>query len=213
MKKFAAIFTSILAATTLCKAGEAVQLFNGQDLNNWSFFLEDATVDPNSVFSVQDGVINIKGQPFGYMYTKVKYEDFYLHAEWCYPTEPSNSGIFLYVQDPKFWPNAIECQLFATKAGDFVLLGGSDMTEYKLPEGQTERPKFPIVEARGESSEKPVGQWNSADIICKDGKITVFINGKLRNEGTSVNKSGHIGLQSEGGTVLFRNVNLLNLKD
>ena len=49
--------------------------------------------------------------------------------------------------------------------------------------------------------------------ICKDGKITVFINGKLRNEGTSVNKSGHIGLQSEGGTVLFRNVNLLNLKD
>ena len=72
MKKFAAIFTSILAATTLCKAGEAVQLFNGQDLNNWSFFLEDATVDPNSVFSVQDGVINIKGLPFVYMYTKVK---------------------------------------------------------------------------------------------------------------------------------------------
>jgi len=46
-----------------------IQLFNGKDLKNWSFFLKDATIDPATVFTVKDGVISITGQPFGYMRT------------------------------------------------------------------------------------------------------------------------------------------------
>ena len=42
----------------------------------------------------------------------------------------------------------------------------------------------------------------------KDGVITVYINGLYQNTGTNKVKEGHIGLQSEGKEVEFRNVTL-----
>ena len=58
------------------------------------------------------------------------------------------------------------------------------------------------------SSEKPAGEWNEANIFVKDGVITVYINGVYQNTGTNKVKEGHIGLQSEGKEVEFRNVTL-----
>ena len=71
-----------------------------------------------------------------------------------------------------------------------------------------ERPQFPIVKKANPSSEKPAGEWNEANIYCKDGVITVFVNGVYQNTGTNKNKSGHIGLQSEGKDIQFRNVTI-----
>ena len=205
--------TSILATAILSSAQQTIDLFNGKDLSNWKFYLEDSTAKPEEVFSVKEGLIHIKGTPFGYMYTPETFENFRLHVEWCYPIEKTNSGIFVFVQEPtKIWPNAIECQLCAGKAGDFVLLGGSDIAEFKLPEGKS-RPEFPVVKGINLSPENGVGEWNNADIICKDGTITVYINGKLQNIGTkSKHKRGSVGLQSEGGDILFRNVRLTPIK-
>lgn len=40
--------------------------------------------------------------------------------------EATNSGIFQRVQEgDKVWPQGIECQLMAGRAGDLVLLGGA----------------------------------------------------------------------------------------
>ena len=47
-----------------------------------------------------------------------------------------------------------------------------------------------------------------ANIFVKDGVITVYINGVYQNTGTNKVKEGHIGLQSEGKEVEFRNVTL-----
>ena len=44
--------------------------------------------------------------------------------------------------------------------------------------------------------------------VKKDGVITVYINGVYQNTGTNKVKEGHIGLQSEGKEVEFRNVTL-----
>jgi len=96
--------------------------------------------------------------------------------------------------------------LKAGSAGDLVLLGGSDLAEYKLPAGATERPAFPVVAKQKESNEKPVGEWNKAKIEVKDGVITIYINGVLQNKGTNKVKEGYIGLQSEGGPIQFRNL-------
>ncbi len=190
-----------------------VDLFNGKNLDGWTPFA-DGLADASSVFSVQNGVIRVQGKPFGFIRTNKKYSDFRLHVEWKYPRESINSGIFLFVQDDmKLWPNAVECQLMKGKVGDFVLLGGSNIAEFKLPAG-AERPNFPVVKRFGESNENPAGEWNNADIICKDGSITVFINGTLQNKATgSSNKSGYIALQSEGGEIHFRNVRLTPLED
>lgn len=215
MKKILAII-SVFAAALSCSAGsETVELFNGKNLDGWDFIVENNSAKPDEVFSVQNGLIHIKGKPFGYMYTKKKYANFRLHVEWKYPIAASNSGIFLFLQNPTptLWPNAVECQLCSGRAGDFVLLGGSDVSEYKAPGGKP-RPRFPVVARFGKAAENPIGEWNSADIVCKDGNIEVYINGVYTNRGTkSANKSGHVALQSEGGDILFRNVRLTEIED
>ena len=198
----------VLATSLSLYAQKTIDLFNGKDLSNWGFVLQDDA--PNTdIFSVKDGVIHIKGTPFGYMYTKEKYSNFSLHVEWRWPQEASNSGIFLFVQnDNKVWPNAIECQLRAGSAGDIVLLNGSNIAEFKTNPGE-ERPKFPVVQKFNPSPEMPVGEWNNATIVCINGTISIYINGVFQNMGTnSLHKSGHIGLQSEGKDIQFRNVRL-----
>ena len=209
----------LLAALTLSSfafSGEALaqkaeKLFNGKDLSNWNFVVDKNSVPADQVFSVRDGVIHIKGNPFGYMYTKEKYSNYKLHVEWRWPDGESNSGIFLLIADPKNpFPNGIECQLHAGDAGDFVLLGGSDLVEYFSRPG-VPRPDFPVVKKHAESSEKPAGEWNEANIFVKDGTITVYINGVYQNTGTNKVKEGFIGLQSEGKDVQFRNVTFTNM--
>lgn len=206
---------AVAAAAFLCLTGEAsaqktVKLFNGKDLSNWNFVVDKNSVPAEQVYSVKDGMINITGTPFGYMYTKDKYSNYKLHVEWCWPNgaDKANSGIFLLIADPKNpFPNGIECQLHAGDAGDFVLLGGSDLAEFQGVKGQP-RPAFPVVKKEKDSSEKPAGEWNEANIFVKDGTITVYINGIYQNVGTNPVKEGYIGLQSEGKEVQFRNVTL-----
>ena len=186
---------------------ENIQLFNGKDLNNWVFQLKDATVDPAKVFGIQNGVIHITGNPFGYMRTKDSYSDYRLHVEWRWPVEATNSGIFVHAQVPDtIWIKSIECQLAAGNAGDFICMNGTDMTERK------DKLKI-VVKKLASSTEKPVGEWNTMEVVCKINTIEVFVNGVLQNKGTnvSVNK-GHICLQSEGKDIEFRNVFLTKLK-
>ena len=186
---------AVLAASLFCfsdgaNAQKTEKLFNGKDLSNWNFVVDKNSVPADQVYSVRDGKIFITGQPFGYMYTKEKYSDYKLHVEWRWPNGDSNanSGIFLHIADLKNpFPNGIECNLQAGRAGLFVLLGGSDLVEYQQRPGE-ERPFFPVVK--------------------KDGVINVYINGVYQNTGTNKVKEGHIGLQSEGKEVEFRNVTL-----
>ena len=212
MKKSFLSFMLIIVLSAIVSTpikAQTIDLFNGINLDGWGFVLKDDSTRPEEVFQVQDGVIHITGSPFGYMYTLEKYDNYLLHVEWRWPQEATNSGIFLYVQDENsVWPNAIECQLQAGNAGDFVLLNGSDLAEFVLNEGET-RPAFPIIKKRYASSEMPVGEWNNAVIICENGNISVYINGVFQNRGTqSPHKTGHIALQSEGKDIQFRNVRL-----
>lgn len=205
MKKI--LFLTVMALFITKSYSQTEELFNGRDLSNWNFVLANEQVSPDDVFSVQDGVILIRGD-LGYMYTKKKYSDYTLELEWSWVEEASNSGIFLMIAETKSpFPNGIECQLKAGNAGDFVLLGGSDLNEFVLPQGE-KRPDFPVIEKRNKSNEKPVGEWNKAKIEVRNGKIEVYINGELQNVGTNKVKEGYIGLQSEGKMIQFRNVRL-----
>jgi len=186
---------------------EIVKLFNGKDLNNWVFQLKDPAIDPATVFTVKDGVINISGNPFGYMRTKEIYSNYKLHVEWRWPSEATNSGVFVHGQQPDaIWLTCVECQLKAGNAGDFVCMNGADMNE------RTDKTKI-SVNKMAESSEKPTGKWNTMEVICNANTIEVFVNGILQNRGTGVSVSqGSICLQSEGKNIEFRNVFLTKLK-
>ena len=39
------------------------------------------------------------------------------------------------------------------------------------------------------SSEKPTGEWNTMEVICKGNTIEVSVNGVLQNKGTNVTVS------------------------
>ncbi len=187
--------------------GRKIDLFNGKDLGNWSFKLKDPAVSPSGVFMVKDGVIHITGNPFGYMRTNDKYSDYQLHVEYRWPKEASNSGIFLHAQLPDtIWLKCFECQLQAGNAGDFICMNGSDMNE------RTDKSKR-NVKKMAASSEKPVGEWNTVEVVCRANTIEVRVNGVLQNRATGVSdSSGYICLQSEGKDVEFRNVFLTRLK-
>mgnify|MGYP000966069449 CR=1 FL=1 len=49
-------------------------IFNGKDLSNWGFVVEDNAVPAEEVYMVDNGIIRIMGEPLGYMYTKKKYQ-------------------------------------------------------------------------------------------------------------------------------------------
>ena len=186
-----------------CNKNTKTELFNGNDLNGWTCVLDqESNVPTNEVYGIKDGNIHIVGNPFGYMRTAEKYGNYKLHVEWRWIGEGTNSGIFLHVQDgDKLWPNAIECQLCNGKAGDFVMLGGSKINEIECVG------EFPIKDRNGDF-EKPIGEWNTAEIVCEGTSITVYINGELQNQCTGENSEGYIALQSEGGPIEFRNVYL-----
>lgn len=185
------------------KVSETIILFNGKDLNNWVFKLKDPSIDPATVFTIRNGLIHISGNPFGYMRTKDIYSDYKLHVEWRWPTEATNSGVFVHAQPPdSVWLKCVECQLQAGNAGDFVCMNGADMTE------RTDKSK-PFVKKLAASSEKPTGEWNTMEVICEGNTLKVTVNGILQNKGTNVSVSkGSICLQSEGKDVEFRNVYL-----
>lgn len=187
--------------------GKKIELFNGKDLSNWAFKLKDASVDPATVFTVRNGVIHITGSPFGYMRTEDQYSDYQLHLEYRWADQPTNSGIFIHTQLPDtIWPKTIECQLAAGNAGDFICSGGTDMNE------RTDK-SVRMIRKKASSTEKPAGEWNIVEVLCKANTIEVYVNGVLQNKGTGLSvNSGHICLQSEGKDIEFRNVYLIKLK-
>ncbi|MDR3456779.1 MAG: DUF1080 domain-containing protein [Verrucomicrobiae bacterium] len=179
------------------------ELFDGKSFTGWTFVSKETNAPAASIWSVTNGVIACLGKPNGYARTLQSYHDYQLHAEWRFPAGPGNSGVFLHISGAdKVWPTCLEAQLLSGSAGEIRLNGGSHADHLAPPDAKS----FP---RRQPSSEKPVGEWNSYDILCRSNTVTVRVNGVLQNEitGASVS-SGAIGLQAEGKLVEFRNLTI-----
>jgi hypothetical protein len=179
-------------------------LWDGRDIAGWTVFLKDPAVDPQSVWSVDGGVLHLTGKPFGYLRTVKTYSNYYLHAEWRYAADaPSNanSGVFIHVHGKDaIWPGGIECQLRAGEAGQLVA------TDIDIPSAPMIRNKK-RANPTGPHAEKPFGEWNSYDIFCRGDTVEVYVNGVLENRVEQITATGgSIGLQLEGTPVQFRNL-------
>jgi hypothetical protein len=177
-----------------------IELFNGHDLTGWKGYLDDSSLDTGKEFTVRDGVIHLSGK-LGYLHTEEVYSNFKLEVEWRWPETATNSGIFVRVQ-PEYQalPEAFECQLQAGNAGDLYAMAGASTNE----SAASHRTGFTKMSP---SNEKPVGEWNRAEITCKRGEITVIINGTLQNHvNGAIPLEGYVGLQSEGEAIEFRNI-------
>ena len=60
----------------------------------------------------------------------------------------------------------------------------------------------------------PIGEWNTIEVVCKDGALTSVLNGtQIATSKPSELKSGFFGIQSEGDAVEFRNIRVQKLTD
>ena len=207
-----ALLLGLSLAVLSCSTENKIELFNGQDLDNWNIIVDSEDGEPKDLFYVEDGLMNTLGDPFGYIRTKESYSNYKLHVEWRWTEEPSNSGVLLNVQGKDMiFPHCVEAQLMHGKAGDFVLMGkGAAITVKDSTYLVTsEEKRYLAIPKFEESSEKPAGEWNTYDITSKDGTLELVVNGVLQNKGTGMSLTeGNIALQSEGGPMQFRNIYL-----
>lgn len=175
----------------------------------WIAFVECKTFpdDADAVASwsaPDERTIATTGKPKSYLYTDKEYGNFTLRYDYRFPTPPSdpakaplaNTGVLLFIQPPHaIWPKALEVQ------GKYVAMGAIH------PNGGAA--VVPVKEEAGvrESARRPVGDWNTIEVVAKEGTLNVSINGQrlLSSEAGELTK-GLIGFQSEGQAVEFRNV-------
>jgi hypothetical protein len=197
------------------------RLFNNKNLDGWYVYLRDQPVgqDPEGIFSVKDNMLLVTGKIFGYICTKNSYRNFHLMLEFKWGTEKHpprqnakrDSGILYYfssLSPDKIWPRSIECQIQETDCGDFWLVDSTSLTV----NGKLYPPTNNQQVVKMSDHENPSGEWNTIEVIAKDGKCTHIVNGVIVNEGIDANvREGKIALQSEGAEIYYRNIRLAKL--
>lgn len=199
---------SLLASTGCAAPGS--ELFNGKDFSGWEFVSKPAA-DIGTVCKIlPDGVIAAAGSPVGYIATTAIYKNYRLHAEWRWTDKAGNSGVLIHINakpDDQSWPLSQQMQMKTKFVGDLMPMVGAVFAEPLEPS-----PKNPRRPHTAADSEKPAGEWNSCDIICRDDTIEVTINGVLQNKVTASKPSaGRVGFQFEGAPFELRHVSLVPL--
>ena len=168
---------------------------------------------PETIKINDDGEVALSGNPSGYFATREAFSNYVLRFDWKYdrPADladdasfDGNSGLLLHIREPhKVWPACVEAQLMNRDAGHLFGIAGGKFTSKRSDSQRQEAQKKAI---------KPVGEWNSEEVICKDGTIRVTINGVLIDEGDGADPAGGtIGWQSEGRPIRFRNLKIAKL--
>lgn len=156
-----------------------------------------------------DGVIAVSGQPSGYITTIASYRNYRLHVEWRWNGKPGNAGLLLHIsQGPmdRVWPLSVQVQTKHGSVGDLLPMAGARFAE--LLNGGAVPAKVHIAA----DSESAVGQWNSCDIVARDGAVEVRVNGIVQNKASALTPgAGRIGFQLEGTPYELRNVTLVAL--
>lgn len=156
-------------------------------------------------FVVADGVASGEGGMGLWWYAGSQFTNFVLRGEFLQEQAIADSGVFLRFPNPGNDPWA------AVKQGHEMEIGDPD------PQNPTWRTgsMYPF-HASTAANTKPLGQWNSYEIVCREHDYSVRINGKLVNtwtDPTGRTLSGFIGLQNynDGKTVRHRNLRVKEL--
>jgi hypothetical protein len=194
-------------------------LFNGKNLSGWNRFLKTKgkNNDPDTVFSVSNGLLHITGKEFGYVVTEKTYDNFHLVVEFKWgekkfaPREdrPRDNGILYYViPEDKVWPRSIECQIQEGDCGDFWLIDSVTV----VMDGARTAPTKNTRLIKKKDNEKPTGEWNRIEVIANNGKCTHIVNGVVVNEAEDASlRSGRIIIQSEGAEIWYRKIDIKEL--
>lgn len=219
-----------------------VDLFNGQDLNDWVIKIRHSKLDENTfdTFQVEDGLLKVRydqypsfNDTFGHIFYKTRPYSYYkLQVEYRF-TGPQatggpewawrNNGIMYHAQPPatmaldQDFPLSVEYQF----------LGGKDTGERSTANLCTPgthvvmQPVLRKDHCINSSSKTFRGdQWVTVELEVHGSELAVHrVNGEevmrytdLQKDDGSALSEGYIALQAESAPIDFRSVKLLNLK-
>lgn len=203
-------------------------LFDGQTLEGWSKYGGGPI---GNAWQVKDGAIyldatnrdNWDKDDSGDIVTNEEYDNFHFKYDWKI-SKNGNSGVIFFVKDsdeyPYSWSSGLEMQV----------LDNDGHPDAKI---RTHRAGdlYDLIES-SEETVKPVGEWNTAEIISNNGNLQLHLNGKKVVEttlwddnwermvkeskfkdmpGFGKYKKGKIALQEHGDEVWFRNLQIKEL--
>jgi hypothetical protein len=220
----------------------AVSLFNGVDFSGWDRYLGKPTDaepalgidnDPRGVYSVitLDGepVIRISGEIWGALISQRELGDFHLRAEykWGTSTWPPlsllDSGIMYLSNGPLGAVNAGGSALSdPIGSGAFMVSMEYQVLPRDVGGCYNLGPISFQASPRSPGSER-AGEWNQIDIVSRSGSAQHFLNGELVAGGTDFRlewpglpvtslQRGKLQIQSEGGEIYYRHIELLPLR-
>lgn len=154
-----------------------------------------------------DGVISFTGNVRNYAYTKRPYGNFTLRFDYRWPTAAdlpeaerpdANTGVLVYITgEHKIWPKCLEVQGKWSEMGH-IKSNSMDVTVTVRDDPDARK-----------QARKPVGEWNTVEIVSKDGALTSILNGvTIADSDPTELREGPIGLQAERFDVDFRNVRI-----
>lgn len=204
----------LLSLLAVSSADELRPMFNSRDLSGWI-----RTNTPESTWTWKDGMLICSGKPIGELRTEKMYQNFIMEVEWRHMVPGGNAGIFVWADDITSrgvpFHRGIEVQVLEnaygntrgyTTHGDIFPIHGAKMTPVN---GRGGGRAFPT-----ENRSKPSPEWNHYRIECRDGSISLAVNGKVVTQGRKCwPAKGYICLESEGGIVHYRNVRIRELPD
>ena len=140
--------------------------------------------------------------PQGYWYADKKYLNFTLRFDYRFVRPKGlederdfigNSGYFLFVTDHQVWPRMLQME------------GGQANALAPAPLGATA--KFTQDADARRRAVRPLDEWNSVEIVSKNGQVMGYLNGTLVSAVTEhdFKEPGYIGFQSETGEIHWRN--------
>ncbi|MDG2222659.1 MAG: DUF1080 domain-containing protein [Rubripirellula sp.] len=211
---FVTCFSLHLGSLDLSAQEDFRPLFNGVNFDDWV-----RTNTPAKTWTYQDGMVICSGRPIGEIRTAKMYQNFILELEWRHMVPRGNAGVFVWADDITSrgvpFHRGIEVQVLEnaygnnrshTTHGDIFPIHGAKMTPINGHGGSR---AFPT-----ENRSNPSPEWNHYRIECRDGEISLAVNGKVVTRGKDcVPRKGYICLESEGGIVHYRNVRIRELPD
>jgi hypothetical protein len=194
----------------------AQKLFNGKDLSGWHADIPamDTIADMKSPFIIRNGMLVSLGTPGGHLISNETFSNYRLTVKYRFAGKPGNCGVLVHVSQPralyKMFPKSIEVQMMHENAGDFWCIvqdiSAPDMEKRRGPKenwGITEG-KERRIKNLTDGSEKPLGEWNTMIVECRDKAITVWVNDQLVNQGFDCTTSqGHSELLMPKLTFMF----------
>jgi len=201
-------------------------LFNGKDFTGWVYGrrANGAENKTGKGYQIENGVLYSTKEDGGNLYTEKEYANFVFRFEFRLTPNANNGiGIRAPLEGDAAYVG-MEIQVLDD--------GGSMYT--KLEPGQYHGSIYKVVPAK-RGFQKPVGEWNTEEIVANGRRITITLNGTVivdanlddvkdeavlkehrdltKPEGARgiANTKGHIGFLGHGAHVEFRNIRIKEL--